>query len=1285
MSSRDYQIAARYYINGKPQDNVTFQQYYGWNPNGFSEYGSSNYGSKDVYSALNIAGMGATIFTGTIDGAIAWSGSGQMYASTWGPVSTHTSGIGTGVSLGAGVVQIYNDKVAVENNTDISQSERLIAKLLDDTNNLLYGVAGGMLAGLAAIAIVAAAPVTGPAAAAAAATAFMLGYGLGFIGGQVVYASGEEHGLLKRGIVPQLPPNAPDFMAKEYTEKYFYKDQMKIKPLSKDSKLPVFAQLDGDIYNKKLESPLVIDLDGNGIKTSSLFGSNIKFDYYTDGRQTRTGWLDGTDGFIVYDVNNNGMIDNINEMYGHSSSQSLDDFISYDVNMDGRIDIADPMHAKLMVWQDINQNGVSESAELNSLASHGIGFILTSFRKDLQYNNGNVITDVTYADGGVESARLVADVWFQTATKLALNTNLGISSYNDLPNIAGSGLVEDLQKAMSSNTFLRSRVFNLVENSLSMSNKQFDAEFQEVLYIWAGVSTISPDARGLFIDARKIAVVEAFYGYNFNVYDINLNNLGQANLAPDTSNIIDKMYDHIISYYKSAFLSDAGYSLSAMGVEDADILNSWILPYIAMGYDGTEGLFRGNFGIAVQAIMLHAKFVNAGEIPDSDPDGHLIASMLSLMNLYIQENGSPLGYKNYIQLAMQSAGDINLDAYSSSVMSQTASALESSYSNNSNIVNGISGSLTGSLGSNFSNNGDEPNDTYFIQKDQIFTSIRDGDEVNIGGSKDLIVLVGVNSRDIRFEFSGNNLSGLVKDNNSWKKIITVEDFITSEIESFSFVDSELNMIDIRGKYINDQNTIGDDIINGTDWNDIIMLGKGNDEVKGNRGDDIFIYEKGDGDDKVYSTSGFVDGGNKKLIMKGIAREEISFSTNGYDLTVSVGETSNVSNIIGSVDLIANRYYFNEPAVKTIEFDSGSVVMIEDAYALARAGQITDGNDEITGTAGADIMRGGKGDDHLAGGTGVDTYVYARGDGNDIVDDGLVFENNNLVLHGITASEMRVAFVGYDVVISFADSAAGAGDAGSIRFRADDYWHAHALGTITFDDGTVLNPSQWAGIGYDQANVFHPGDGDRTVRVNFTDGAVHAFLLHGYSPDQVSVTGVDYLGQITLSMVNATAGTTEAIHFVNPPWEKGVDQIQFDNGAVWTRDDLRYKAYVDDGAHGSTVTLDTAIYANQSAFVGGTGDTIYIVDAGLQPVSIADHGGTNALTLRGVSQAQVDFSVDAQTDELVLAIHDVPGRNDSVVKFAHGLDTKGVAAVHFDDGSMTAAEIETWIDTHHLAA
>ncbi len=366
------------------------------------------------------------------------------------------------------------------------------------------------------------------------------------------------------------------------------------------------------------------------------------------------------------------------------------------------------------------------------------------------------------------------------------------------------------------------------------------------------------------------------------------------------------------------------------------------------------------------------------------------------------------------------------------------------------------------------------------------------------------------------------------------------------------------------------------------------------------------------------------------------------------------------------------------------FAGGMKIGSAEAYALARAAQVTDGDDEITGTAGPDIMRGGKGDDHLAGGTGVDTYVYARGDGNDIVDDGLVFETNNLVLHGITMSEMKVAFVGYDVVIGFAATAPGAGDAGSIRFRADDYWHAHALGTITFDDGTVLNPSQWAGIGYDQANVFEPGDGDRTVRINFTDGKVHAFQLHGYTTDQVTVTGVDYLGQVALSMTDP-AGHRETIQLINPPWEKGVDQIQFDDGAVWTRDDLRFKAYVEKGTHGPTVTIDTALSGGQTAFVGGTGDTIYIVDAGHAPVSIADHGGTNALHLRGASEAQASFTIDAGTQDLVISLHDVPGKADTTVRVAHGLEAKGLASVAFDDGTMTAAEIHSWIEAHHVQA
>ena len=45
-----------------------------------------------------------------------------------------------------------------------------------------------------------------------------------------------------------------------------------------------------------------------------------------------------------------------------------------------------------------------------------------------------------------------------------------------------------------------------------------------------------------------------------------------------------------------------------------------------------------------------------------------------------------------------------------------------------------------------------------------------------------------------------------------------------------------------------------------------------------------------------------------------------------------------------------------------------------------------GNDTIRGEAGADTLYGGKGNDTLTGGAGVDVFVYATGDGNDVITD-----------------------------------------------------------------------------------------------------------------------------------------------------------------------------------------------------------------------------------------------------------------------------------------------------------
>lgn len=66
--------------------------------------------------------------------------------------------------------------------------------------------------------------------------------------------------------------------------------------------------------------PLIIDLDGDGIETVSL-DEGVFFDQSSDGFAELSSWVDTDDGIIVHDKNNNGIIDNGNEI--------LDDYLKY--------------------------------------------------------------------------------------------------------------------------------------------------------------------------------------------------------------------------------------------------------------------------------------------------------------------------------------------------------------------------------------------------------------------------------------------------------------------------------------------------------------------------------------------------------------------------------------------------------------------------------------------------------------------------------------------------------------------------------------------------------------------------------------------------------------------------------------------------------------------------------------------------------------------------------------------------------------------------------------------
>ena len=65
-------------------------------------------------------------------------------------------------------------------------------------------------------------------------------------------------------------------------------------------------------------SPLIVDLDGDGVETTS--GANgVYFDHDGNGFAEKTAWVGKDDGLLVRDINGNGQIDNGTELFGNNS------------------------------------------------------------------------------------------------------------------------------------------------------------------------------------------------------------------------------------------------------------------------------------------------------------------------------------------------------------------------------------------------------------------------------------------------------------------------------------------------------------------------------------------------------------------------------------------------------------------------------------------------------------------------------------------------------------------------------------------------------------------------------------------------------------------------------------------------------------------------------------------------------------------------------------------------------------------------------------------------------
>jgi hypothetical protein len=160
-------------------------------------------------------------------------------------------------------------------------------------------------------------------------------------------------------------------------------------------------------------SPLVVDLNGDGIQTTSVDLSTGTFDLLNDGNPISSGWISADDGLLAVDTNDNGVIDNRSELFGGNVGEGFAKLTTFDSNADGMVDAKDARFGELKIWQDKNANHRTDAGELRSLADFGVSSISTRYVVVPEFQNGNFLLErgaATMKDGGTVA---VADAYFE--------------------------------------------------------------------------------------------------------------------------------------------------------------------------------------------------------------------------------------------------------------------------------------------------------------------------------------------------------------------------------------------------------------------------------------------------------------------------------------------------------------------------------------------------------------------------------------------------------------------------------------------------------------------------------------------------------------------------------------------------------------------------------------------------------------------------------------------------------------------------------------------------------
>ncbi|MBR4903525.1 MAG: hypothetical protein IKZ53_02560, partial [Selenomonadaceae bacterium] len=378
----------------------------------------------------------------------------------------------------------------------------------------------------------------------------------------------------------------------------------------------------------------------------------------------------------------------------------------------------------------------------------------------------------------------------------------------------------------------------------------------------------------------------------------------------------------------------------------------------------------------------------------------------------------------------------NVDASKRTTTLQiTGNALDNS------IIGGkAADTLDGGAGNDTLKGGDGSDLFIYSGGEDVVTDYTTVDKISVGG--------GLIYQD--FEISGNDVILNYGEGNSLKiaggknttinlnsvaKIYSEEGIFDSKKTSITLPSSSTDfnaveyskLVTIDGSAANSISILGNDIANKiiAGAGSTLNGGKGNDTLIGGAGTDIFVYEKGDGNDVIqgYGEGDKISLGNGAEITDGLIQNgDAVIKIGSNSVTVKGKSEITLTSATGIDSVFGNKVFSNSdsitlPATFDKTYTLPADVRNVDGSARSAAVQIT-GNEEdnsIIGGKGADTLDGGAGNDTLKGGDGSDLFIYNGGE--DVIKDYTAADKIS-VGGGLTYQDFEIS--GKDVILNYGE-------------------------------------------------------------------------------------------------------------------------------------------------------------------------------------------------------------------------------------------------------------------------